>query len=96
MVAEGRDTATVVFPDALTFFLTASVRERARRRFRQTQSLDLQKIEAEIAARDHRDANRDVAPMKPADDAEIIDTEGKTPDELVSLLADRVREKAQP
>ena len=34
--------------------------------------------------------------MKPADDAEIIDTEGKTPDELVSLLADRVREKAQP
>lgn len=79
LVADGRDMGTVVFPDAeLKIFLTASAEERARRRYNQLieKGLDanLASLVTEIAERDRRDATRSVAPLRPAEDAETIDT----------------------
>jgi len=81
LVAEGRDMGTVVFPDApLKFFLTASVGERARRRRKQLKSMrmnvSLRRLTAEIARRDEQDSRRPVAPLRPADDAVVVDTTG--------------------
>lgn len=79
LVADGRDMGTVIFPDApFKFFLTASPMERAQRRYKQLMekgvSVKLGDLLHEIVARDERDANRAVAPLKPADDAIIIDS----------------------
>ena len=79
LVADGRDMGTVVFPDAyLKFFLTATVEERAKRRQLQLLGLGidvkLAGLVHEIARRDERDENRKVSPLKPADDAILIDT----------------------
>jgi CMP/dCMP kinase len=79
LVADGRDMGTVIFPDApYKFYLTASAMERAQRRHKQLMekgvSVKLESLLHEIAARDERDANRAVAPLKPADDARIIDS----------------------
>lgn len=79
LVTDGRDMGTVVFPDAdLKIFLTASVEERAKRRFKQLQGqqsdVNLANLVEEIRERDERDANRSVSPLKPAQDAIIIDT----------------------
>jgi len=79
LVADGRDMGTVVFPDAtVKVFLTASVEERAQRRYKQliAKGIDgkLSDLLADIQARDDRDSNRAVAPLRPADDAVIIDT----------------------
>lgn len=81
LVAEGRDMGTVVFPDAAyKFFLEAAPEIRARRRLDQlremgTQDLPtLEDLAAQIAARDHQDRTRSQAPLRPADDAIIIDT----------------------
>ena len=81
LVADGRDMGTVVFPDAeLKIFLTASLEERARRRYNQLKekgwSGSLSSLYDELAKRDQRDANRVVAPLRPAEDAEIVDTTG--------------------
>ena len=82
LVADGRDMGTVIFPDAATkVFLTASAAERAGRRHKQLKdkgvSVTLDGLLGEILARDARDANRAVAPLRPADDAVIIDTTGQ-------------------
>lgn len=79
LVADGRDMGSVVFPDAaLKVFLTASVEERARRRLKQLIAkgigANLAPLLGEISARDKRDRERSVAPMKPASDAVVIDT----------------------
>lgn len=79
LVADGRDMGTVIFPDAkLKVFLTASAEERAQRRYKQLiekgLSANLPSLVADIAERDQRDANRPVAPLRPADDAIVIDT----------------------
>lgn len=79
LVADGRDMGTVVFQDAiLKVFLTASVQERAQRRFKQLKTDDsdvsLARLEEAIYARDMQDMNREVAPLKPADDALVIDS----------------------
>lgn len=79
LVADGRDMGTVVFPDAeVKIFLTASAEERAHRRYKQLmeKGLDanLSSLVTEIAERDRRDATRSVAPLRPAEDAETIDT----------------------
>lgn len=79
LVADGRDMGTVVFPDAeLKLFLTASAGERARRRYKQLseQGLDanLERLLGEIAERDARDTQRATAPLRPAADAEVLDT----------------------
>lgn len=79
LVADGRDMGTVVFPDAdLKFFLTASAEERARRRFFQLKAngvdVNLASLLEEIVARDARDTQRAVAPLKPAEGAIVLDS----------------------
>ena len=91
LVADGRDMGTVVFPDAeVKVFLTATVEERARRRYNQLkqQGLDvnLSNLLQEIAERDRRDASRSVAPLKPAEGAEVIDTTGMSVEEVVDRV----------
>ena len=81
LIADGRDMGTVVFPDAgLKLFLTASAAERAQRRYKQLiekgMNANLAGLAEEIAARDARDAQRTVAPLRPATDAELLDTTG--------------------
>jgi cytidylate kinase len=81
LVADGRDMGTVIFPDAAhKVFLTASASERAERRYKQLKdkgvSITLDGLLREILARDARDANRAVAPLRPAADAVCIDTTG--------------------
>ena len=81
LVADGRDMGTVIFPDAShKVFLTASAAERAERRYKQLKekgvSVTLDGLLREILARDARDANRAVAPLRPAQDAVCIDTTG--------------------
>jgi len=84
-VLDGRDTGTVVCPDAaLKLFVTASIEERSRRRLEELRSrgetLTLPQVMAEVAARDSRDRARRVAPLQPAGDAVVIDTTGMTPE----------------
>ena len=79
LVTDGRDMGTVVFPDAtLKIFLTASVEERAQRRYQQLlnqgKPVDLEQVRQLIAERDKRDAERSISPTKPADDAIVFDT----------------------
>ncbi len=79
LVADGRDMGSVVFPDAeLKIFLTASLEERARRRYKQLIAkgigASLAPLLGEMSARDKRDRERSVAPMKPASDAVVVDT----------------------
>ncbi len=97
LVADGRDMGGVVFIDAKTkIFLTASAKERAKRRLLQLHnannkgkistalgSLELDKVEADIKLRDDRDMNRKNSPLKPALDATIVDTTNLTIDEVV-------------
>ena len=79
LVADGRDMGTVVFPDAtIKFFVTASPGERAQRRYNQLKekgiNVNLRSLREEIARRDQRDQAREVAPLKPAEDAIVVDT----------------------
>lgn len=92
VVVEGRDTGTVVFPHAgAKFFLTASDEERARRRMEELGSADLEETLREIRERDARDAGRDVAPMRPADDAILVDSSSLTLDQVIDRLERDVR-----
>lgn len=93
LVADGRDMGTVIFPDApYKVFLTASAEERAERRHKQLKdkgvSVNFEDLLREIMARDARDAQRTVAPLKPADDAVIIDTSGIGIDAVVANVLD--------
>ena len=79
LVADGRDMGTVIFPDAkLKIFLTASAEIRAERRYKQLkdkgESVNLTRLFREIKARDSRDQSRSIAPLRPAEDAVIIDS----------------------
>ena len=78
LVADGRDMGTVVFPGApLKVFLTASAEQRAERRYKQLISkgisANIDSLRADIRARDERDMNRSAAPLKPAEDAVLLD-----------------------
>jgi cytidylate kinase len=91
LVADGRDMGTVVFPGApLKIFLTATAEERARRRYNQLKDkglgANLAALSLEIAERDRRDANRAVAPLRPADDAVIVDSTAMTIDAVVARV----------
>lgn len=93
LVADGRDMGTVIFPDApFKVFLTASAEERAERRHKQLKdkgvSVNFDDLLREIMARDARDAQRTVAPLKPAEDAVIIDTSGIGIDAVVAKVLD--------
>lgn len=98
VVMDGRDIGTVVLPDAeCKIYLTASVEERARRRFRQLkrqgESADLKEIEKEIRERDQRDMTRSISPLKQADDAVLVDSSDMTVDEVVKKILQIAREK---
>lgn len=91
LVADGRDMGTVIFPDAVyKVFLTASAAERAQRRHKQLKekgvSVTLDSLLREIQARDARDAQRAVAPLKPAIDAAQIDTTGLAIGEVIERV----------
>lgn len=91
LVADGRDMGTVVFPMAgLKIFLTASAEERARRRHNQLKDkglgANLAALSLEIAERDRRDASRPVAPLRPAADAQIIDSTSMSIDAVVARV----------
>lgn len=95
LVTEGRDQGSVVFPAAqFKFFVTASVDARARRRHRELVSkgstLSLETVKSQLRQRDAQDENRELAPMKPADDAVVVDTSdmsiGQVVDELRSAV----------
>jgi len=95
-VVEGRDIGTVVFPDApVKVFLTASDAERARRRQQDEaaseRSVAVEEVQTELARRDALDSNRAVSPLRPADDAFVVDTTGRTVAEVVAELVDRAR-----
>jgi len=91
LVADGRDMGTVVFPEAkIKVFLTASAEERAQRRYKQLihkgESVNLRALLAEIQARDERDSNRSVAPLKAAEGALVLDSTSLTIDEVLNAI----------
>lgn len=91
LVADGRDMGTVVFPDApVKIFLTASAQERAERRYRQLKDagvgVNIDALLEEIRARDERDMNRSAAPLKPAEDAQVIDSTGLSIEEVLDRV----------
>lgn len=95
VVMEGRDIGTVVLPSAdVKFFLTASEEERARRRYEQRlasgEAVDMEKIKADIHARDERDKNRAVAPLKQAADAILVDSTAMSEEEVLDTMVNYV------
>ncbi len=98
IVVEGRDIGTVVLPNAcVKIFLVASVEERAKRRYAQYQSkginIRFEDVIKEIEFRDRIDSSREVAPLKPADDALMFNTDSLTLNEVVKKLKEIVLEK---
>ena len=98
LVADGRDMGTVVFCAApLKFFLTASVAERAGRRYQQLlakgEDVSLPRLLEDIEERDARDSNRDVSPLVPAEDAIVIDSSATPIDQVFEQVMQKVREK---
>ena len=99
LVADGRDMGTVVFPDApVKIFLDASAQARAERRYNQLKnkglSVNLRALLGQIQERDARDRERTVAPLKPAEDALIIDSTAMTIDEVVAMVMAQLATKA--
>lgn len=99
IITEGRDQGTVAFPNAdVKFYLTADVAERARRRQAQLRAEDsdksLEQIQKAIEERDKSDRSRAVGPLKPADDAIIVDTTDLSIEEVVEKLLDYIDKNA--
>lgn len=97
VVMAGRDIGTVVFPNAdHKFFLTASLEEKVRRRAaqyeRRGEQVDESAMRKEVEARDRVDTHRAVAPLRPASDAVVVDTDELTVDEVVEMILERTRE----
>lgn len=91
LVADGRDMGTVIFPDAqLKVFLTASVEARARRRYKQLIdkgiSANIEDLLRDLETRDARDRTRTAAPLRPAEDAKLLDTSDMTVDQAVAQV----------
>jgi CMP/dCMP kinase len=98
LVADGRDMGTVVFPQAtLKIYLTASAEERAKRRLKQLKekgiSANLRDLSADIAERDERDSTRAASPLKPAEDAIVVDTSTLDIDAVVEKISELVKER---
>ena len=94
VLMDGRDIATSVLPDAnVKIFLTASIEERARRRFKELQAkgydVSLEELQKDIAARDKADSERETSPLVQAPDAELLDTSNMGIDEVVQAIIDR-------
>ena len=91
LVADGRDMGTTVFPDAqVKLFLTASAEARAERRYKQLcakgESVEMNELINDIRARDERDSNRSISPLRPAQDAVIIDSTAMSIDEVFTRM----------
>ena len=96
LVADGRDMGTTVFPDArFKFFLMASVEIRAKRRYNQLiamgKSANIAALQQEIAARDERDQNRSQSPLRPAEDALVVDSSLLDLGQVADLVLDHIR-----
>ncbi len=95
-IMDGRDIGTVVLPDAqLKVFLTASSDVRAKRRFDELvakgETPDFEKIKADIEHRDYQDMHREIAPLKQADDAKLVDTSDMTIEEVVDAICGMIK-----
>ena len=100
VIMDGRDIGTVVLPDAeLKIFLTASVEERAMRRYRELCEKGIEssfdEVKRDMEYRDKNDSEREIAPLKPAEDSVIVDTTGKTLDESVEWIFNIIRESRE-
>lgn len=100
VLMDGRDIGTVVFPNAqLKIFLTASVEERARRRYAEMvakgQQVDLQQLQADIAERDKQDSERAISPLRQAEDALLLDTSDMGISEVTERILQLVQERVQ-
>ena len=98
LVADGRDMGTVVFPDAFVkIYLTASVEERARRRYKQLMeqgiSDNLKALLEDLKARDERDCTRSASPLVPASDAIVVDTTGMSVEAVVDTILSQLRRR---
>ena len=98
VIMDGRDIGTVVLPDAqVKIYLTADVKERAKRRFKELQEkgqeVSFDELLDEIKLRDYQDMNRDVAPLRQADDAVLLDTTDLDFDQVVEKVLEIIREK---
>ncbi len=96
IIAEGRDVTTVVFPNAdHKFYLTASVEERARRRFTELKAkgvdCTLEGIQEEICARDAKDCSREHSPLRTAEDAIVVNTTDMTINQVVDFVIEQIR-----
>lgn len=101
LVADGRDMGTMVFPDAdLKIYLVADVQKRAERRYKQLMnkgfSVKLNSLIADLEARDQRDINREFAPLKPADDAIIVDSSDLDIEETLAIVLEHWYDKCNP
>ncbi len=100
VLMDGRDIGTVVFPNAqLKIFLTASVEERARRRYKEMlqkgQQVELEQLAADIAARDKADSERAIGPLRQAEDAILLDTSDMSISQVTEKILRLVQERAQ-
>lgn len=98
VVMDGRDIGTNILPNAdVKFYLTASAKERANRRFKELtekgQECDLEKIKADIIERDERDMNREIAPLKQAEDAVLIDSSDMGIDDVLKVMVETINKK---
>ena len=96
VVMDGRDIGTVVLPNAdVKVYLTASVEVRDQRRYKELiekgQTADLEKIKKDIEERDYRDMNREIAPLRQAEDAVLVDSSDMTIDESVQAILDLIK-----
>lgn len=96
VLMDGRDIATNVLPNAdVKIFLTASIEERARRRFKEMQAkgyeVKLEELQKDIAARDKADSEREISPLVQAEDAELLDSSDMSIDEVVEAILARCR-----
>ena len=90
-VLEGRDIGTVVFPDAeLKVYLTADPEVRAQRRSQEVRDLDYETVAADLARRDALDQGREVSPLTEAPDAFVVDTTGRTVEQIIEEIAAKV------
>ena len=96
IITEGRDVTTVVFPNAdYKFYLTASVEERARRRFAEHKAkridCTLEEIQEEICVRDTKDCSREHSPLRTAEDAIVVNTTDMTINQVVDVVIEQIR-----
>ena len=96
VVVDGRDTGTVVFPEApVKIFMVADLDERAHRRQKEYEAagedISFEEVRAEIEERDRQDRTRDIAPLRRAEDAYVLDTTDRTIAEQVAFVVDRVK-----